>query len=133
LPLTITFCPLCNTAIVFQRTVDGQVLDFGTTGRLRYSNLIMYDRQTETWWQQASGEAIVGEQAGKRLELYPGAIISWADFKAAHPEGQVLSRETGFNRAYGRIHTLVTMTSIDRPCYTMGQKLQGFWLPWRAF
>jgi hypothetical protein len=61
LPLTITFCPLCNTAIVFERRVDGQVLDFGTTGRLRYSNLIMYDRQTETWWQQASGEAIAGE------------------------------------------------------------------------
>ncbi len=101
LPLAVTFCPLCNTAIVFERTVDGQVLDFGTTGRLRFSNLIMYDRQTETWWQQASGEAIAGEQTGKRLAFYPGAIISWADFKAAHPDGQVLSRETGFSRAYG--------------------------------
>jgi hypothetical protein len=60
-PVLVTFCPLCNTAIAFERTVDGRVFDFGTTGRLRFSNLIMYDRQTETWWQQANSEAIAGE------------------------------------------------------------------------
>jgi hypothetical protein len=114
LPLAVTFCPLCNTAIVFERTVDGQVLDFGTTGRLRYSNLIMYDRQTETWWQQASGEAIAGEQAGKRLEFYPGVIISWADFKVAHPDGQVLSRETGFSRDYGE-NPYAGYDDVNRP------------------
>jgi len=59
-PVVVTYCPLCNTGIAFERT-QGQVLDFGTTGRLRYSNLVMYDRQTETWWQQATGEAIAGE------------------------------------------------------------------------
>jgi hypothetical protein len=80
LPLAVTFCPLCNTAIAFERTFDGQVLDFGTTGRLRYSNLIMYDRQTETWWQQANGEAIAGEYAGSQLEFYPAVIISWQEF-----------------------------------------------------
>lgn len=101
-PVTITFCPLCNTAIAFDRTVQGQTLDFGTTGRLHYSNLIMYDRQTETWWQQATGEAIVGELTGTRLTFLPAPILSWADFKATYPEGKVLSRETGFNRAYGR-------------------------------
>jgi hypothetical protein len=101
-PLAVTFCPLCNTAIVFRRTVVGQVLDFGTTGRLRYSNLIMYDRQTETWWQQATGEAIAGELTGMQLEFYPAAIVSWQDFKASHPDGVVLSRETGFSRDYGR-------------------------------
>jgi hypothetical protein len=102
LPLTITFCPLCNTAIVFERTVNGEVFDFGTTGRLRYSNLIMYDRQTETWWQQASGEAIAGDLAGEELTFYPAAMVSWEDFKAAHPDAQVLSRDTGFSRDYGR-------------------------------
>lgn len=109
-PLVVTFCPLCNTAIAFKRTVDpstgsgqgGQVLDFGTTGRLRYSNLIMYDRRTETWWQQATGEAIAGELTGMHLEFYPAAIISWGDFKASNPEGKVLSRETGYVRDYGR-------------------------------
>ncbi|MEO7839866.1 MAG: DUF3179 domain-containing protein [Anaerolineales bacterium] len=101
-PLVVTFCPLCNTAIAFKRTVDGRVLDFGTTGRLRYSNLIMYDHQTESWWQQATGEAIVGELTGTQLEFYPVVIISWEDFKTAYPQGRVLSRETGLLRDYGR-------------------------------
>ncbi|MCU0503095.1 MAG: DUF3179 domain-containing protein, partial [Anaerolineae bacterium] len=101
-PLTITFCPLCNTAIAFERTLDGRVLDFGTTGRLRYSNLIMYDRQTETWWQQAEGDAIAGELAGRQLAFYPATIISWAEFRTAHPDGRVLSRATGLSRDYGR-------------------------------
>lgn len=100
-PLIVTFCPLCNTAIAFKRTVDGQVLKFGTTGRLRYSNLIMYDRQTETWWQQATGEAIAGELTGTQLEFYPATIISWQDFKATYPQVKVLSRETGYPRDYG--------------------------------
>lgn len=100
-PLMVSFCPLCNTAIAFKRTFDGQVLDFGTTGRLRYSNLIMYDRQTETWWQQATGDAIAGEYTGAQLEFYPASMISWADFKSQHPDGFVLSRETGYARNYG--------------------------------
>jgi hypothetical protein len=101
-PLSITFCPLCNTAIAFERTLDGQVLDFGTTGRLRYSNLIMYDRQTETWWQQASGQAIAGELTGSQLVFYPAAIISWQDFAETYPQGEVLSRDTGLGRPYGQ-------------------------------
>jgi len=101
LPLTITFCPLCNTAIVFERTFDNMILDFGTTGRLRFSNLIMYDRQTETWWQQATGKAIAGKYAGSQLSLYPGSMISWAEFITNFPDGKVLSRKTGFSRAYG--------------------------------
>ncbi len=101
LPLTVTFCPLCNTAIAFERTLDERVLDFGTTGRLRFSNLLMYDRQTESWWQQAGGDAIAGELAGRQLAFYPATIVAWGEFKAAHPDGQVLSRETGFNRSYG--------------------------------
>ena len=102
LPLTVTFCPLCNTAIAFERRLDERVLDFGTTGRLRNSNLIMYDRQTESWWQQASGEAIAGALAGRRLAFYPAAIVSWETFRAAHPGGRVLSTDTGHNRPYGR-------------------------------
>lgn len=113
-PVTVTFCPLCNTAIAFDRRLDGMVLDFGTTGRLRYSNLIMYDRQTESWWQQATGEAIVGELTGKRLTFLPAAIISWAEFKAAHPGGRVLSRDTGFRRDYGE-NPYVGYDDVNRP------------------
>jgi len=101
-PVALTFCPLCNTAIAFERTVNGRVLDFGTTGRLRFSNLIMYDRQTESWWQQAIGMAIVGQLTGTQLVSRPAAIIAWSAFKAAHPGGQVLSRDTGYDRSYGQ-------------------------------
>ncbi len=99
--VAVTFCPLCNTGIAFERTFDGQVLDFGTTGRLRFSNLMMYDRQTETWWQQATGEAIVGEFTGRQLTFVPASMVSWQDFKETHPDANVLSRDTGYSRDYG--------------------------------
>lgn len=100
-PVTVTFCPLCNTALTFDRRVDERVLDFGTTGRLRHSDLVMYDRQTESWWQQATGEAIVGHYAGTRLEFVGSPLVDWKTFKQAHPEARVLSRETGYDRKYG--------------------------------
>ncbi|MEX0629214.1 MAG: DUF3179 domain-containing protein [Chloroflexota bacterium] len=102
MPVAITFCPLCHTAIAFDRTLDGRVLDFGTTGNLRHSDLVMYDRQTETWWQQATGQAIVGQLAGTQLEFLPSQLISWGQFVEAHPDGVVLSRETGHPRDYDR-------------------------------
>ncbi|HRQ42076.1 MAG TPA: DUF3179 domain-containing (seleno)protein [Chloroflexota bacterium] len=98
----VTFCPLCNTAIVFDATVNGQALTFGTTGRLRFSNLLMYDRQTESWWQQAGGDAVIGELAGSQLTFLPATIISWAEAQAMFPEAQVLSRDTGHSRRYGQ-------------------------------
>jgi hypothetical protein len=102
-PVVVTFCPLCNTALAFARPViDGELLTFGTSGNLRISDLVMWDRQTESWWQQFNGEAIVGDLTGTKLEFLPSAIISWADFKSKHPDGQVLSIETGFSRSYGR-------------------------------
>ncbi len=100
-PIAVTFCPLCNSAIVFDRRFDEAVLDFGTTGRLRLSDLVMYDRQTETWWQQLTGEGIIGEHAGRELVRLPAAIVAWNDFRTAFPSGSVLSRETGHTRPYG--------------------------------
>jgi Protein of unknown function (DUF3179) len=101
-PLLITFCPLCNTAIAFDRRVDGKPLRFGTTGNLRDSDLVMWsDDQGETWWQQITGEAIVGDLVGSKLTMLPAEIVSFGDFKAAFPTGQVLSRDTGHPRDYG--------------------------------
>ena len=99
-PVAVTYCPLCNTGLVFKRTVNGQVLRFGTTGLLRNSNLIMWDDATESWWQQATGEAIVGELTGQILELIPAQIVSWDAFRDAFEGGVVLTRDTGFVRAY---------------------------------
>jgi hypothetical protein len=100
-PVSITFCPLCYTAIAFDRRLDGKVLDFGVSGMLRHSDMVMYDRQTETWWQQISGEAIVGDLTGKILKQFPSQIVSFGQFTKAFPKGSVLSRETGFDRRYG--------------------------------
>ena len=86
---------------MFRRTVDGNVLDFGTTGALRDSNLLMYDRQTESWWQEFGGEGVIGHYAGRRLEQLYLSIVSWADFKTAFPDGRVLSRPAS-DRSYGQ-------------------------------
>jgi hypothetical protein len=102
LPVALTFCPLCNATIAFDRTLpDGTLLDFGTTGNLRNSDLVMYDRQTESWWQQFTGEAIIGDLTGTNLEFLPSQIVSWSEFKSSNPEALVLSRDTGHTRQYG--------------------------------
>jgi hypothetical protein len=100
-PIAVTYCPLCNSSLVFDRRVEGRTLTFGTTGNLRRSDLVMWDRQTESWWQQLSAEAVVGELTGTSLEVLPSQTLSWADFKCIHPGGDVLSRDTGVARDYG--------------------------------
>ncbi len=97
----ITYCPLCNTGIAFKREYDGIIFDFGTSGFLRYSNLIMYDRQTETWWQQATGEGIAGQYADEKLLTLPILLLSFKDVKYSKQDVLILSRETGYNRPYG--------------------------------
>lgn len=101
-PVTVSFCPLCNSAFAFDRRSAGRTLDFGTSGSLYRSNLVMYDRQTESLWLQFTGEAVVGHLAGTELDIIPMSTVSWADFKEAHPDALVLSRDTGFDRRYGR-------------------------------
>ena len=100
-PVALTFCPLCNSTVAFSRVLDGEAVEFGTTGNLRRSDLVMYDRKTESWWQQLTAEAIVGELTGETLEVLPSQILSWGDFKSQHPDSVVLSRDTGFERSYG--------------------------------
>jgi Protein of unknown function (DUF3179) len=100
-PIAVTYCPLCNSTVAFRREIDGEAVEFGTTGMLRNSDLVMYDRETESWWQQITAEAVVGELTGTRLEVIPSQILSWGEYMRLHPEGDVLSRDTGFSRDYG--------------------------------
>lgn len=100
-PVAVTYCPLCNTAIVYERTVRGEPVTFGTSGRLYNSDLVMYDRATQSLWVQFSGQAVVGPLIGDELTVVPSHLISFAELQAAHPDAKVLSRETGFDRAYG--------------------------------
>ncbi|WP_335871506.1 DUF3179 domain-containing protein [Bacillus sp. 2205SS5-2] len=102
-PVLVSFCPLCNSAIVFDRNVNGEAVEFGTSGLLVQSDLVMYDRKTETLWQQFTGEAIIGELVGKEpLTMLPSSLVSFADFTSTYPDGLVLSKETGYDRRYGQ-------------------------------
>jgi hypothetical protein len=101
-PVAVTFCPLCYSALVFERTLDGEPVEFGVSGLLRNSDLVMYDRKTETLWQQLTGKAIVGDLAGRTLTQIPSQIVSFRQFGETHPDGAVLSRDTGHDRPYGR-------------------------------
>ena len=122
MPVTVSFCPLCNSVLIFDRKLDGVVYDFGVSGNLRNSDLIMWDRQTESWWQQLTGNAIIGQLAGKKLRILPSSIIAWSDFKAAHPQGKVLSKKTGYYRRYGD-NPYVGYDRADTPPFLFDGKL----------
>ena len=101
-PILASYCPLCNSGIIFSRKVDGKVLEFGVSGMLRNSDMVMYDRQTDSLWQQITGEGIVGGYTGSTLRMLPAQMIPFDAFRASYPDGLVLSRDTGFQRDYGR-------------------------------
>jgi hypothetical protein len=101
-PVVVTFCPLCNTAYAFERPeIDGKVTTFGVSGKLYFSNLLMYDRATGSLWPQALGVAGFGEVRGLELERVPAQIVSWEEFRTNFPDGEVLTRDTGHDRSYG--------------------------------
>jgi len=110
-PVAVTYCPLCNSGLVFDRVVDGRTLDFGTSGKLYQSDLLIYDRQTHSLWAQMEGRAVVGARAGTRLASIPANTITYEDFKTTYPGGRVLSRETGHQRSYG----MNPYAAYDRP------------------
>ncbi len=105
-PVTVSYCPLCNSAITYDRRIETELgealLDFGTSGRLYNSALVMYDRQTESLWSHFTGQAVAGLLTGTLLETFPTSTVGWAAALAAHPEALVLDRDTGFPRAYGQ-------------------------------
>ena len=124
LPVTVTYCPLCNTALTFDRRVKTRVLDFGTTGKLRNSDLVMYDRQTESWWQQFTGEAIVGEMTGTALRMLPTRLESFSDFKSRHPGGKVLIPNDPAARNYGS-NPYIGYDSSSKPFLYQGDLPEG--------
>jgi len=96
----VTFCPLCRSAIVFDRNIGGKILEFGVSGFLYESNLLMYDRQTESFWSQAGLEAIVGKYTGTELKILPMQLLSFGDLKEKYSDIKILSEETGYDRDY---------------------------------
>ena len=118
-PVAVTFCPLCNSFPTFDRRVGGRTLSFGVSGKLRNSDMVMYDRETESWWQQAVGEAIVGEMTGAALTQLPTWMESWAEFRARNPEGRVMD-EPDWPRSYGR-NPYVNYDSSSKPFLFSGE------------
>jgi len=119
LPVAVTFCPLCNSGITFDRRTDAGVLSFGVSGKLRNSDMIMYDRETESWGQQAVGEAIVGELTGTELQTLPSWMESWAEFSARNPDGLVMD-QPNTRRNYGA-NPYVRYDSSNRPFLYSGE------------
>jgi hypothetical protein len=99
-PVLVSYCPLCGSASAYARVIDGQAVEFGTSGKLYNSNLVLYDRLTDSYWSQFDGLALVGELAGQRLASIPLNVVLWGDWKATHANSEVLSKETGFARDY---------------------------------
>jgi Protein of unknown function (DUF3179) len=124
-PVAVTYCPLCNTALVFERALEGTILDFGTTGKLRNSDLVMYDRQTQSWWQQFTGEAIVGAMTGRQLRLIPSRLESFARFLQHFPRGDVLVPNDPGIRNYGANPYVGYDTAGRRPFLYDGSLPEG--------
>ena len=123
-PVAVTYCPLCNSAIVFDRRVAGETTTFGTTGKLRNSDMVMYDRATESWWQQFLGEAIVGVRTGTKLEMIPARLESWSHFRERHPNGKVLVPNNPGMRSYG-LNPYAGYDSAPRPYFPVGPLPDG--------
>jgi len=124
----VTYCPLCLSGIVFDPVVAGEQVEFGTSGKLWNSNLVMYDRKTDSLWSQILGEAIVGEMTATRLEVLPSDQIRFGDWRKLHPNGEVLSRDTGATRFYGQdpygdyYTTSGTFFPVDKKDSRLGEK-----------
>jgi len=101
-PVLITYCPLCGSGIAYERLIKGEAVEFGTTGKLYNSNLVMYDRKTNTYWSQIDGLAIMGELTGEKLKPISVDTVVWREWKRMHPDSEILSLDTGFIRPYGR-------------------------------
>lgn len=119
IPVAVIYCPLCNSAVAFDRRLGGRVLDFGVSGLLRHSDMIMDDRQTESWWQQFLGKAIVGELTGAQLKMLPVRVESFERFLERFPEGAVLLPPSGAMRDYGR-NPYLHYDSRQEPIFPMG-------------
>ncbi|MFU8825354.1 DUF3179 domain-containing protein [Yoonia sp.] len=119
MPVAVTFCPLCNSGISFDRRTDAGLLSFGVSGKLRHSDMIMYDRETESWWQQATGDAIVGRLTGTDLQTLPSWMESWDMFRSRNPDGLVMD-EPPFNRNYGA-NPYVRYDTSQRPFLFAGE------------
>jgi hypothetical protein len=127
-PVTITYCPLCNSSFSFLREIDEIIVDFGTTGYLYGGALLMYDRQTHTLWSHFGGKGLIGPLADNELQIVPSTIISWQQFSETFSKGKVLSRNTGFSRSYGK-NPYVGYDDVNEPPFLFRGVIDGTFAP----
>ncbi len=121
-PILVSYCPLCNSGVIVDRRVDGEVLQFGNTGRIRHFDMVMYDQNSESWWQQFLGEAIVGDMTGTRMKALPARLESLEKFVERAPDGQLLVPRDGGARPYGQ-SPYIRMDSSSLPRERFGYSL----------
>lgn len=127
-PAAVTYCPLCNSSFTFKREAGGETMTFGTTGYLHGGALMMYDRQTHSLWAHFGGGALSGPMTGTDLTIIPSSIISWEQFAAEAPDGEVLSRDTGYSRDYGA-NPYAGYDDIDESPFLFSQETDGQYPP----
>ncbi|MCY3878520.1 MAG: DUF3179 domain-containing protein [Rhodobacteraceae bacterium] len=121
MPIAVTYCPLCNSGVVYDARLNDRELTFGVTGKLRHSDMIMYDRETESWWQQAIGQAIAGELSGEELTAIPALTVSWGEYMAmAGTDAKVMQEPKHVLRPYGA-NPYVGYDTADRPFLYNGE------------
>lgn len=128
-PVLVGYCPLCNSGVVFERRLEGRVLEFGNTGRLRHLDMVRYDKESESWWRRFLGEALIGEFTGKRLKLLAARLESFSRFKARAPGGKLLVPDAAAARPYGRT-PYVGMDSRALPRARFPYALPPAWRRW---
>lgn len=137
-PVVVTFCPLCGSGTAFLSTVQNIPLNFGVSGLLYNSDVLMFDRQTDSLWSQLMSQAISGPMKGQRLTALPISHTSWREWKSRHPDTEVLTTQTGFRRNYnadpypnysrsGKLYAPVNRSSklYKRKELVMGLELDG--------
>jgi len=125
-PIVVTFCPLCGTGMVFDARVDGEALSFGVSGLLFESDVLLYDRETESLWSQIWSEAITGPMKGRSLEMVPVEHTSWEEWRSEYPETLVLSRDTGYSRNYAQ-DPYAGYEASPRTMFPVANKAPGPW------
>jgi len=121
-PVAVTWCPLCGSGLAFDRRVDGDVLEFGVSGLLHDSDLVMYDRTTSSLWQQITGEAVMGPALGQTLEEIPATITEWANWKASHPDTRVMQPPTDSGMEYDDHRRYAAYEESDRLAFPTARR-----------
>ena len=121
-PVAVTWCPLCGSGLAFRREVGGEVVEFGVSGLLHDSDLVMYDRKTNSLWQQITGEAVMGPAMGQTLEEVPATITEWATWKSSHPETLVMAPPEDSGMNYGDSRRYAAYEESDRLAFPTARR-----------